>query len=342
MPSENISRVQLPPKYLQEEETLTEECRRIIATLPKEKGWLSSHLYQFQGFWYPVRHLQGVIACQKNFVETRDSDIFLVTTPKSGTTWLKAIIFALTNRTKHPVATTTDKTHPLLHNNPHDLVPFLEIKLYVDNQIPDLSTLSTPRLFSTHLPHVSLPESMKKSSACKIVYLCRNPKDIFTSLWHFTNKLRSQEKSGGPTNCIDEVFDMFCRGVSLFGPFWDHVLEYWNLSREYSDRVMFVKFEEMKEEPGVCLRRLADFLGFGFSAAEEESGVVEGILKLCSFDNLSSLEINTNGKLSSGEENKAFFRRGVVGDWKNYMSDEMVEKLDRITREKFSGSGLMM
>ncbi|KAI3467209.1 hypothetical protein Pfo_023872 [Paulownia fortunei] len=323
-----------PPKYLQQEETLTQECKDLISTLPKEKGWLASHLYQYQGFWYPVRHLQGVISCQKHF-QLQGTDIFLVTTPKSGTTWLKAIMFTLANRTRYPIA----KNHPLLSNHPHDLVPFLEIKLYVDNQIPDFSSFPTPRLFSTHLPHVSLPESVQKSSACKIVYLCRNPKDVFVSLWHFTNRLRPQETG---TNSIAEVFDMFCRGFSLFGPFWDHVLEYWNRSKENPHRVLFLKFEDMKEQPGIHIRRLAEFLGCPFSAGEEESGLVEEILKLCSFDNLRALEVNKNGKLSSGEENKVFFRRGVVGDWKNYLVTEMAEKLDQITEEKFSGSGLIL
>ncbi|KAL0380662.1 UNVERIFIED_CONTAM: Cytosolic sulfotransferase 12 [Sesamum angustifolium] len=329
MPSE------ISPKYLQQEETLTQECKNFISTLPKERGWLASHLYQYQGFWYPVRHLQGVISCQKHF-QAHHSDIFLVTTPKSGTTWLKAVIFTLVNRTRYPPVA---KNHPLLSNNPHDLVPFLEIKLYVDNQIPDLSSFPSLRLFATHLPHVSLPESVKQNSACKIVYLCRNPKDIFVSLWHFTNKLRPQETG---TNSISEVFDLFCRGVTLFGPFWEHALEYWKLSIENPDRVLFLKFEDMKNQPATHLRRLAEFLGSPFSAGEEESGLVEEILKLCSFDNLSALDVNRNGKLTSGEKNNVFFRRGVVGDWVNYLGTELVERIDRITQDKFSGSGLVI
>ncbi|KAL0424861.1 UNVERIFIED_CONTAM: Cytosolic sulfotransferase 12 [Sesamum radiatum] len=302
MPSE------ISPKYLQQEETLTQECKNFISTLPKERGWLASHLYQYQGFWYPARHLQGVISCQKHF-QAQHSDIFLVTTPKSGTTWLKAVIFTLVNRTRYPPVA---KNHPLLSNNPHDLVPFLEIKLYVDNQIPDFSSFPSLRLFATHLPHVSLPESVKQNSACKIVYLCRNPKDIFVSLWHFTNKLRPQETG---TNSISEVFDLFCRGVTLFGPFWEHALEYWKLSIENPDRVLFLKFEDMKNQPATHLRRLAEFLGSPFC---------------------------WNGKLTSGEKNNVFFRRGVVGDWVNYLGSELVERIDRITQDKFSGSGLVI
>ncbi|KAA8529298.1 hypothetical protein F0562_033903 [Nyssa sinensis] len=204
------------------------------------------------------------------------------------------------------------------------LCQFLELKLYIDNQVPELTSYTSPRLFSTHLPFVSLPKSVN-DSACKLIYLCRNPRDTFVSLWHFTNKLRPQSLG---TNSLEEVFDRFCRGVSLYGPFWDHVLGYWKESLEKPQKLHFLQYEEMKEQPTVHLRKIAEFLGCPFSAEEEAKGVVDEILELCSFDNLSNLEVNKTGKLSSGEENKAFFRRGEVGDWKNYLSSEMVARLN--------------
>ncbi|KAL7260807.1 hypothetical protein ACSBR1_006466 [Camellia fascicularis] len=88
----------------------------------------------------------------------------------------------------------------------------------------------------------------------------------------------------------------------------------------------FLKYEEMKKEPTIHPKRLTEFLGCSFSLEEETLGVVDEILRLCSFDNLSGLEVNKNGKLSSGEENKTFFRHGEVGDWKNYLINEMVDR----------------
>ncbi|XP_051122720.1 cytosolic sulfotransferase 12-like [Andrographis paniculata] len=322
------------PKYLQEEETVSRECQDLISTLPKEKGWLTSHLYKYQGFWYTARYLQGTIYCQNHF-QAQDSDILLVTTPKSGTTWLKAVIFTLVNRTRFPIG----KNHHLNSQNPHDLVPFLEIKLFPETQNPDFSSFSKPRIFATHLPYTSLPETLKKDCQCKLVYLCRNPKDIFVSLWQFTNRLKPP---GAQTNTIQDVLDKFCQGVSLFGPVWEHVLQYWNFSKENHNRLLFLKFEDMKEHPGIQLRRLAEFLGCPFSQEEQNSGLVEDILEICSFKHLSSLEINRNGKLASGEENSTFFRCGTIGDWKNHLTTEMAERVDRITEEKLDSSGLTL
>ncbi|XP_024196598.1 cytosolic sulfotransferase 13 [Rosa chinensis] len=321
------------PQYLQEIE-LSQETRDLISTLPAEKGLISGHLHQYQGFWYPTMHIQKVLASQKHF-QAQDTDILLATTPKSGTTWLKAILFALVKRVHyHPDPQNMD--HPLLTNNPHVLVPFLENKHSGKNQIPDPTSYAPPRLFSTHLPLAHLPQSVK-DSACKVVYLCRNPKDIIVSLWHFTNRVR--HKSMG-TNSLEEVFEYFRRGVSGYGPFWDHVLGYWKESLEGPETVFFLKYEEMKEKPGLQLRRLAEFLGCPFSPKEEAQGVVDNILRLCSFENLSNLDVNKNEKLSTGMENSAFFRRGEAGDWRNYLTAEMVEQLDRIIEEKLQGSDL--
>ncbi|WMV18328.1 hypothetical protein MTR67_011713 [Solanum verrucosum] len=61
---------------------------------------------------------------------------------------------------------------------------------------------------------------------------------------------------------------------------------------------------------------------------------------MCSFENLSNLKVNTNEKLTTGEENKMLFCKGEIGDWKNYFTVEMSENLNRITEQKFHGSEL--
>ncbi|XP_048440671.1 cytosolic sulfotransferase 12-like [Pyrus x bretschneideri] len=319
------------PRYLQENEP-SQEDKDLISSLPTERGWIGNSLHKYQGFWQATAHMQGVLACQKHF-RALESDIILVTTPKSGTTWLKAILFALVKRAHYLDL----RRHPLLTENPHVLVPCLELDVYTDKHVlPDLSSLAPPRLFSTHLPYVSLPDSVKHSG-CKVVYLCRDPKDAFVSLWHFVNKLRPV---GSGTMSLHEAFDKFCRGVSSFGPFWDHVLGFWKESLKRPETAFFIKFEEMKQEPALQLRRLAEFLGCPFSPEEETHGIVDGILRLCSFDNLSNLVVNKSGKLPAGLENSAFFRKGEVGDWTNYLTTEMVKKLDSITQEQLHGSGL--
>ncbi|KAM7280242.1 hypothetical protein ACFE04_007376 [Oxalis oulophora] len=169
--------------------------------------------------------------------------------------------------------------------------------------------MSTPRLFRTHVPYTMLPDSVK-NSRCKIVYITRNPKDTFVSLWLFLNKFAVQQQK--PPCPFDLAFDSFIKGVHSFGPFHDHILK-------------------------VKSGNFASFLGKNLLRDED----LDKILWRCSLERLKNLEINKYGKNQfTGVANEAYFRRGTVGDWKNHISVEMEEKLDKITHIKFQGSGL--
>uniref|UniRef100_A0A7N0TVC4 Sulfotransferase n=1 Tax=Kalanchoe fedtschenkoi TaxID=63787 RepID=A0A7N0TVC4_KALFE len=312
---------------------LREECEKLLQSLPKAQGWVGSPpLYKYEGNWYYSATLQGVISSQKHF-QSQHTDIILATIPKSGTTWLKAIGYSIVNRGRN--ADGTGDINPLLTNNPHNMVPFLEINLYACKGVPDLSRMPPPRLFATHLP---VSKMSAQYACCKVVYLSRNPRDTFTSDWNFTNKLRAV---GEEAISIEEAFDMFCNGISAFGPYWDHVLEYWKASSERPGNIMFLKYEDLKNQPHHHFKKMAEFLGYPFSKEEEAKGVVDEMVKLCSFDHLSNLQVNQsmNGKIN-GVPNSIFFRRGNVGDSKNFLSSGMIDRLDRIVKDQFSPFGL--
>ncbi|XP_028103814.1 cytosolic sulfotransferase 15-like isoform X1 [Camellia sinensis] len=310
----------------------------LIASLPKEKGWLGLEDHFYQGFWCPDIVIRGVMSVQQHF-KAQDTDLILITMPKSGTTWLKALAFAIANRHDYP---NTLSQHPLLTSNPHKLIPFLEFNSNKEGchirSLPIVSNFQSPtaNIFSTHIPYHSLPDSIK-NSGCRVVYLCRNPYDVFVSTWHFVNKARAE--SLGPLSC-DDAFDMFCRGVMGFGPFWDHALGHWKESLERPHKVLFLMYEDLKEEITLQIKRLAEFMGVPFSLEEERKGVIEETSKLCSFNNLRELEVNKSGSLLLFE-NKTFFRRGEVGDWVNHLTPEMVQRLNKIMEEKLDNSGLV-
>ncbi|KAK8706290.1 hypothetical protein V6N13_049861 [Hibiscus sabdariffa] len=301
----------------------------LLGELPKET-WCGSDLYNLEGFWYASSLLPAIMAARSNF-RANDCDVFLTSSMKTGTTWLKAIIPTIMN----PVGRTNDDGHdPLLKHHPNELMPSLEAQLFKENPNPDLSDMSCPRLFRTHVPYHMLPETVK-NSACKIVYITRDPKDTFVSLWHFFNSLITAE--GNDPWPMNEAFESFCRGVHVFGPFHDHVLGYWKESIKRPEKILFLRYEDMKKDPKEQLRKLACFLGKPLEKEEE----VDRVLWRCSLERLKHLEVNQRGVDPwLGFDYKFYFRRGSVGDWKNNITDEMKEKLNRVTATKFEASGL--
>lgn len=142
------------------------------------------------------------------------------------------------------------------------------------------------------------------------------------------------------SNSIEDFFEDFCQGIALNGPYFEHVLGYWKQSLEQPDKVLFLKYEDLKENPSVYLKKLAEFIGMPFSPQEENEGVIKEILELCSIDKLRELEINKNGNLNEFAQNKEFFRDGKVGGWTRYLSDPMVERMNKLMEQKFGESGL--
>ncbi|GAA0157612.1 transferase [Lithospermum erythrorhizon] len=311
-----------------------DDFKKLITSLPREKGWRVPDIYQFQGFWYHSLMLNCFFESQKHF-EAQDSDIVLATFPKCGTTWLKALVFTIVNRKKH---SPFSQEHPLLTSNPHAIVRSLEFDIFLPNRTPDLSSLTTPGIVATHSNFGLLANSILETK-CRIIYLCRNPKDTFISYFHYAKKSRFNYYEG--ISSIEEGVDMFCKGMIPCGPIWNHVLDYWKASLDSPDKIFFVTYEELQSEPVSMLRRMADFLGYSFSDEEEESGMVDAIVKLCSFEKLSNLKVNVDGKAGYGLEYKHYFRKGGVGDWKNHLTNEMVERMDAVVEEKLQGSGLM-
>ncbi|KAL0734909.1 hypothetical protein Bca4012_011119 [Brassica carinata] len=306
----------------------------LISTFPHAKGWMPKEpLFRYGGYWCTQHFLEGVFYAQE-FFQARPSDLLICSYPKTGTTWLKALAFAITNRSRFD-----NLTNPLLKRNPHELVPFIEYEFSFFPQVDVLKDKGNT-LFSTHMPHDFLSDSVK--SGCKMVYIWRDPKDTFISVWHFLQKRRSD---CGPLNSLEKCFDMFCQGFSANGPYLDHALGYWKAHQENPNQILFLNYETLSADPLPYVKRLAEFMGYGFTVEEEKNGVVEKVVNLCSFETMKNLEANKGDKERedhpSPYTNSAFFRKGKTGDWINYLTPDMAARMDKLAEEKFKGTGLL-
>ncbi|GJN26972.1 hypothetical protein PR202_gb14942 [Eleusine coracana subsp. coracana] len=340
------SKQPIPLQDEQEAQTKTEtnpdlyqHFASLVSSLPRSQGLSNNQFYRHdQGWNSSLVPMVGAMVADVCFT-ARPSDIVVATMPKSGTTWLKSLLYATVHREQHP-AEAAD--HPFYSLGPHECIKYFEFQIYSRNSVPNLKELPDPRLFATHVPFVSLPRTVA-TSGCKIVYLCRDPKDTLVSMWHFSNKLRARD--GLEPLSVDAAVEFFCDGLSPCGPYWDHVLGYWQAHLAHPERVLFLRYEEMQRDPAAHVRRLAEFVGLPFSAGEEEKGVVDAIVRLCSFEHMSRLEVTKGGKSDTAlgsMPNSLFFRQGTVRDWENHLSPEAGRRIDAITEAKFKGTGLCM
>ncbi|TYI65319.1 hypothetical protein E1A91_D09G149100v1 [Gossypium mustelinum] len=99
----------------------------------------------------------------------------------------------------------------------------------------------------------------------------------------------------------------------------------------------------MMKDTEPYVKKLAEFMGYRpISREEGEAGAVQEIVRLCSFKNPSNLDVNKTGvkqQTKAKVENNFYFRKGKVGDWKNYLTTEMEERLDKLMDQTFAGTG---
>ncbi|KAJ6333570.1 hypothetical protein OIU77_009440 [Salix suchowensis] len=252
----------------------------MISTFPRVQRWS-----YYQGFWYFPMFLEGLMSAQDHFTP-RSTDIFITSCPKTGTTWLKALTFAICTRSRLSGSSASS----LLTRMPHDCLYW------------NMTLLKTP-LNGT-------------------VQFLWDAKDAFVSLWHFIADLQ-RSKNIEPLS-LEEAFELFCSGISSYGPYWDHVLGYWRASLEFPEKILFLTYEEMKKDTASHVKKLAEFMGCSFTLEEEEEGE------------------HRADDSSFAMKNGVFFRKGEIGDWANNLTAEMGARLDDIMEQKLKGSGLKL
>ncbi|KFV57355.1 Sulfotransferase 6B1, partial [Tyto alba] len=157
-----------------------------------------------------------------------------------------------------------------------------------------------------------------------ILLLIRNPKDVATSFYYFSNGISTLPSY----EAWDDFFVAFMTKKMPWGCYLEYLSE-WN---KYADdkNVMTITYEELKENPVLGVKNIADF--FGISLTEKE---LQGVVERSTFQSMKK-----NSQKTHGAFGKVLFRKGGVSDWKNLFSEEQNEKMDKAFEERVGGTKL--
>ncbi|CAL9077812.1 unnamed protein product [Musa acuminata var. zebrina] len=170
----------LSPSRIEEEEEEVhhrtyQHYTQLVSALRSVDSGNGNPIHCYDGWHGFLTGIVGTMVAQKYF-KARPTDVLVATIPKSGTIWIKALVFSTINR-----GSCVDSRHVLESCNPHVYIPFLEHQIYTNNRVPDLSKLPPPRLFATHIPFQSLPASVTESG-CRVVYIPQGQLHILMAL----------------------------------------------------------------------------------------------------------------------------------------------------------------
>ncbi|ENN80413.1 hypothetical protein YQE_03161, partial [Dendroctonus ponderosae] len=108
-------------------------------------------------------------------------------------------------------------------------------------------------------------------------------------------------------------------------------------------RAPLIEYEEMRLDTRGTVEKIANYLGK--TLTEEQ---VDQICEFVSFNtmrnnkacNLQVLVDNKKGDDFYTKSGKHFVRKGIIGDYKNYMSPEMIARFDNWIEENIRGTDL--
>ncbi|CAL8303518.1 unnamed protein product [Lota lota] len=243
----------------------------------------------------------------------RPDDILIVTYPKSGTTWMQEIVPLILSQGDPVVVDTVPSW---------DRVPWLEeIRAHVLN----LEQRPSPRVFSTHFQYDMMSTSFFKVKP-RVIYVMRNPRDVFTSYFHFSGMASFLVNPGAQT----EFLHKFLNGKAIFGSWFDHVKGW--LSAGEQQHIMYISYEEMMLDLEASVTRIAQFVDIPL-----DSEIIRTIAERCVFKNMKKNKMSNYSLVPSeimDQNGSEFLRKGIAGDWKNHLTVAEAEYFDEFYLNK--------
>jgi len=241
------------------------------------------------------------------------TDVFIVTPPKCGTTWMQQIVHGLRTRGS------------MDFDEVSRVVPWLNMAFDtgIDIYAPQVAH---PRAFKTH----SLLDEVPKGG--KYIIVLREPNDALLSDYHFFEGMFF-EKDSIPLETFAREEFIPARSI------WNHITAFWD--RRKDENILPLCYENMKTDLPRTIERVAAFIDIPLDEELAEIVLRQSDIKFMQ-EHKDQFEDHIIRKARSaamglpldGQLNKV--RSGQVGESKLAVPDEIKQELDDIWREEIT------
>jgi hypothetical protein len=226
-------------------------------------------------------------------------DVFLVSYPKSGNTWVRFLIANLIH-----------SEQPVNFLNIESVLPSIYI-------LPDrkLRKLARPRILKSH--ECFMPRYRR------VIYIVRDPRDIAVSYYFYNLKKRVLS----PDCTLDQYIPKFLADEldMKSGPWGDHVLS-WIRMQDTLEKFLLLRYEDIISDPDAELDRVAAFLNL-----KADRSSIRRAVELSSAKHMRNLE----EKQSEGwvftkgmRKDIPFIRSATSGGWRSNLSLAAIAQIE--------------
>ncbi|XP_064599159.1 sulfotransferase 1A2-like [Liolophura sinensis] len=272
--------------------------------------------HEFQGKRFPPVPIQihdlDISLANLPDIPCRDDDVTIVTYPKAGTHWTWEIAnMLLSNGTE---VSKREKEESMIEVQPTEKI----------NNLPSV------RILNTHVTPDIFPKELVTKKA-KIIYVTRNPKDIFVSYYYHVKKIKFYNYGGD----WDSFFEHIMTGLVDFGDWFTFTKQWETFFQEHQDiPLLRLNYEQLKQDMGTGVDKIAKFLGVSCNETTREN-----IVQKCDFANMKQqkgvMSEHMKGMIEGDEH--PMYRKGVIGDWKTHFTVAQSERFDEEYKKQMSG-----
>jgi hypothetical protein len=258
------------------------------------------------------------------------AELLIIGHPKSGNTWLKAMLSRL---------------YQVRYDMPDRLVNKSDEYSRRNPEIPRMAATNGCYSYERAVGRALTPEAPDNPLKHKaVMLLARNPLDIAVSWYMQFTKRQSARKQELINHNLERPIDRhtvemweFVRHSEIGLPFLIDYLNTWARNIEALPRGTIVRYEDLRHRTADTLTRVVELMGASFSDEEIRAAVEWG-----SFENLRKLEaegyFRQGGMTLRNRKDEESFkvRRAKVGGYRDYFSPDQVAELEGLVDERLS------
>lgn len=232
------------------------------------------------------------------FTKVRSSDIYIVSYPKSGNTWMRFLFGNVLFEGNFDFTNMNDKIPDIYHKS----------KSFIDK-------LTSPRVIKSH-------EQFNNSLiSAKVIYIYRDPRDVVVSYYYWYKKFSPKNAKS-----FDSFFEKFIKGKLTYGLWSQHVSAWKKAATKHPESVYVIKYEDLKDNPFVHFKNILKFCNINVN-----SETIHKAIDRSSFNSMKKKEEEQEkNSLFKDTDTTIKFVRSGKSEWHELLNQSQIQSMEKV------------